>query len=227
MRDPSHSEDRHSAVPRDEAHEELSHLDRVLEAIRFTPRPSLAAEIFGRLRRAQDDQAGGRRRSPSRFLIWGGLAATAAYIILSAPWTSQPALRNGGMSEAEPVRLDRCCEDLDGGGIADDGLLVLAQADETVLRIAIYEDRDGSRDFSAGDVLRAGPGGTRVAPGPLPAGAISSDHCCNDYDGGGPADDGIFLIGLPPDRIILAALYEDRDESRNVSAADLVRYMLP
>ncbi len=60
----------------------------------------------------------------------------------------------------------------------------------------------------------------------MPAGAVAMDHCCLDYDAGGPSDDGILLVGVPPDRVLLATLYEDRDSSGGVSAADLVRYVL-
>jgi hypothetical protein len=35
-------------------------------------------------------------------------------------------------------------------------------------------------------------------------------HCCLDYDGGGPPDDGILVIAAPPDRIHAAAIYELR-----------------
>jgi hypothetical protein len=32
--------------------------------------------------------------------------------------------------------------------------------------------------------------------------------CCRDYDGGGPADDAVVIMALPPDRIAMAAIYE-------------------
>jgi hypothetical protein len=49
--------------------------------------------------------------------------------------------------------------------------------------------------------------------------------CCLDYDAGGAADDGIFVLGAPPDRVFLAGVYEDRDGTGDVSAADLLRYV--
>lgn len=55
---------------------------------------------------------------------------------------------------------------------------------------------------------------------------MGADCSCLDYDTGGYEDDGIFVVGVPPDRILLAAVYEDRDGSGTISAADLVRYVL-
>ena len=32
------------------------------------------------------------------------------------------------------------------------------------------------------------------------AGLVTIEHCCLDFDGGGPADDGLLVLGVPPDR---------------------------
>ncbi len=40
------------------------------------------------------------------------------------------------------------------------------------------------------------------------AGLVTIEHCCVDFDGGGPADDGLVVIGVPPDRVVMAAIYE-------------------
>ncbi len=40
------------------------------------------------------------------------------------------------------------------------------------------------------------------------AGLVTREHCCVDFDGGGPADDGVLVIGVPPDRVLMAAIYE-------------------
>jgi hypothetical protein len=37
---------------------------------------------------------------------------------------------------------------------------------------------------------------------------VTREHCCVDFDGGGPADDGVLIIGVPPDRVLMAAIYE-------------------
>jgi hypothetical protein len=108
----------------------------------------------------------------------------------------------------DAVTVDRCCYDLDGGGEADDGVLVLAERDDRVHRLRIYEDRDGSRSFTAGDLVRLDRGGK---PAILSVGGdemITTKRCCLDFDGGGPDDDGLLVIGVPPDRVLMAAIYE-------------------
>jgi hypothetical protein len=108
----------------------------------------------------------------------------------------------------DAVTVDRCCYDLDGGGEADDGVLVLAERDDRVHRLRIYEDLDGTRSFTAGDLVRLDRGGK---PAILSAGGeavITTKRCCLDFDGGGPDDDGLLVIGVPPDRVLMAAIYE-------------------
>jgi hypothetical protein len=39
-------------------------------------------------------------------------------------------------------------------------------------------------------------------------GLVTRERCCLDFDGGGPADDGLLVIGAPPDRIVMAAIFE-------------------
>ena len=50
----------------------------------------------------------------------------------------------------------------------------------------------------------ASPAMHRAATG----GLVTIEHCCVDFDGGGPADDGLVIIGVPPDRVVMAAIYE-------------------
>lgn len=49
------------------------------------------------------------------------------------------------------------------------------------------------------------------------------DSCCRDLDGGGLADDG-FVLEARGRRISRLTLYEDRDGSRTLSSADVVRF---
>ncbi|MGH7672838.1 MAG: hypothetical protein ACREMC_08055, partial [Gemmatimonadales bacterium] len=148
------------------------------------------------------------------------------------PWASGAALLGGALAlvlwvARDPsVTLDRCCWDLDGGGEADDGVLVIAGPGERIRSLAIYEDRDGNGRWSPGDVARLSPGGPRPAPGPLASELWSGQYCCLDYDAGGADDDGIFVLGAPPDRVFLAGVYEDRDGTGEVSAADFLRYVV-
>nr|MBP9200825.1 hypothetical protein [Gemmatimonadales bacterium] len=104
--------------------------------------------------------------------------------------------------------IDHCCQDLDGGGDADDGLMVMARRGTEVRQLAIYEDRDGSRTFTPGDAIRFDRTGRPAVTAPLLPGIITTEFCCLDFDGGGPSDDALVVMGLPPDRISMAAIYE-------------------
>ena len=125
------------------------------------------------------------------------LAAGTAFLLLHTP----------------RVIVDRCCYDLDGGGEADDGVVLLAERDARVHRLRVYEDRDGSRALSEGDIIRLDRGGEpAMRPGtgqPL----VTTEHCCLDFDGGGPDDDALVVIGVPPDRVMMAAIYERRPDA--------------
>ena len=48
-----------------------------------------------------------------------------------------PAL--GGFGDARSTRF--CCADLDGEGPPDDGVLIMSEADESVVLAAVYEQR--------------------------------------------------------------------------------------
>jgi hypothetical protein len=172
---------------------ELRQLDQALAGIRFHPRDNLGTEIAGRARAGAPEErpSGFPRRLPL-------LAACLAGLVLAgwAGWTRTL------------VTVDRCCYDLDGGSEHDDGVLVLARRNEEIRRLAVYEDRDGSRSYSEGDVLRfsRGPVPTVLeATGDL----VTTHHCCLDFDGGGPEDDGLLVVGVPPDRVMMVAVYEE------------------
>jgi hypothetical protein len=175
---------------------ELGEMDRALRGIRFRPRASLGPEVLGRLRRGEPSKGTlpPRRRRPV-------LAAVAAALMLAAG--AALALRAPGS-----VMVDRCCYDLDGGGDTDDGVVVLAERDAKVHQLRIYEDLDGSGGFTAGDLVRLDRGGSPAMHEASVAGLVTIEHCCLDFDGGGPADDGLLVIGVPPDRVVMAAIYE-------------------
>jgi hypothetical protein len=184
--------------------EELARLEKLLGSVRFEPRASLGAELQGRWRRGE--------RGPEhavhnlRRILGIGGAGLLVGLGLFVCWVL--ALRPLG-----GTTVDRCCQDLDGGGLADDGLVVTAARGEEVKRLAIYEDRDGSRSFSAGDTLRFMRNGAPSVSAPVAAGARTIEFCCLDYDGGGPSDDALLVVGQPPDRITMAAIYERRAHS--------------
>jgi hypothetical protein len=175
---------------------ELEEVDRALRGFGFRPRASLGAEVLGRLRRGERSEGAlrPRRHRPA-------LAAVAAALILVAG--AALVVRAPGS-----VAVDRCCYDLDGGGDTDDGIVVFAGRDAKVHQLRIYEDLDGSGDFTAGDLVRLDRGGSPAMHEAAVAGLVTIEHCCVDFDGGGPADDGLLVIGVPPDRVVMAAIYE-------------------
>jgi hypothetical protein len=177
--------------------DDLRDLDRALRAVRFEPRASLGPEIAGRAGRGESPRARPRRGRR-------GLAAAVALAAgLAAVWIGLPVLRRGS-----PVTVDRCCYDLDGGGAADDGIRVVAHRDAEVQRLWIYEDRDRSGGLTPGDVVRLERGAAPALAETGTGGLVTREHCCVDFDGGGPADDGVLVIGVPPDRVLMAAIYE-------------------
>jgi hypothetical protein len=181
--------------------DDLSELHRKLRSVSFAPRASFEPELLGRLRR-RDEPYGGSLRHPRRHLLSAAIALFGVAVLVGVA-----RLVPGWWGDA--VTVDRCCYDLDGGGAADDGVLVLAQRDDRVHRLRIYEDLDSSRSYTAGDLVRLDRG---RKPAILSAGndrgVVTIKRCCLDFDGGGPDDDGLLVIGVPPDRVLMAAIYE-------------------
>ncbi len=175
---------------------ELAEMDRDLRGIRFQPRASLGPEVLGRLRRGERSTGAvpPRRRRQA-------LAALAVLLVAAAG--TALALRGSGR-----VVVDRCCYDLDGGGETDDGVVVFAERDAKVHQLRIYEDLDGSGAYTEGDLVRLDRGDSPAMHQASVAGLVTIEHCCIDFDGGGPADDGLVVIGVPPDRVVMAAIYE-------------------
>lgn len=180
--------------------EELRPLDRALAAVRFRPREGLGTELAGRA--ARGEVPAPRARSVRRRRTAAAVAACAAglVVLLWAGWTSRL------------VTVDRCCYDLDGGVEEDDGVLVLARRNEEIRRLAVYEDRDGSRSYTEGDVLRFSRGAEPTLLDPAADDLITTRHCCLDFDGGGPDDDGLLVVGVPPDRVMMVAVYEESSD---------------
>jgi hypothetical protein len=183
--------------------DDLRDLERTLGAIRFEPRASLGPEIAGRVGEPVPEAPRGARPRVRLAALAAAAALVAAAVVLS------PAYR----AEAERVTVDRCCYDLDGGRDEDDGVLIEAERDDRVHRLRVYEDRDGSRTYSAGDILRLDRGRELSVHGPGTPGLVTIERCCVDLDGGGPSDDGLLVIGVPPDRVVMAAIYERRNET--------------
>ena len=182
---------------------ELEALDRALEAIRFEPRPSLGAELLGRVRHGETPAPAPAQRR--RVLPWSALAGAVGLLVAGAALVTH---------RASAVTVDRCCYDLDGGGAADDGVRIVAQRDALVHRLQVYEDRDGSRGLTAGDLVRLDRGSAPAMRTDITERLVTTRHCCVDLDGGGPEDDALLVIGVPPDRVVMAAIYERGSEAR-------------
>jgi hypothetical protein len=182
--------------------EELRDIDAALRALEFTPRASLGPEIEGRLRRGEAPASAAvpSTTSLSRRRHSAGVAA-AVLLTLGAGWVGLGA-------RGELATMDHCCFDLDGGGVADDGVIVVTRGGERVRRLVVYEDRDGSSGFSAADTTRFARGATPALALPAGVGVFTTRHCCRDYDGGGAADDGLLIIAQAPERVLMAAIYE-------------------
>jgi len=166
-----------------------------LRLARFRPRASFGAELMGRVRRGESPAGPVRSRIRGRVLI-----AAAALLVLTGIH----------FSKQDPERLDRCCYDLDGGGVADDGVLIVSTRGGRTQGISVYEDVDGSLSFTPGDPLRFEREGSAAAEQEFPEGYRIIRQCCQDFDGGGPADDAIFVVAVPPDQVHAAAIYELR-----------------
>jgi hypothetical protein len=137
--------------------------------------------------------------------------ATAAAAVIAAGGALGLA-NSGWLTGGHAVTVDRCCYDLDGGGEPDDGVLILAERDAGVHRLRVYEDVDDSQSYTPGDLVRLDRGAEPAVYGLAGKGIVTTEHCCIDFDGGGPEDDGLLVIGVAPDRVLMAAIYETRAE---------------
>jgi hypothetical protein len=175
----------------------MTELERTLGSVHFTPRPSLGEELAGRVRRGERPRgapSSGRRR----LIAAASLAAGVAVIAFGA----------SSVVEGRDIAVDRCCFDLDGGGVADDGVRIEARRDADVHRLWIYEDADHSGGLTSADVVRLERGRKLALAAPGVPGLVTLERCCLDFDGGGRPDDGLLVIGVPPNRVVMAAIYE-------------------
>lgn len=181
--------------PADTPPEDLRELDAMLRQVQFEPRASLGAEIEGRHRR-------GERPRPSSPRI-GRFSAAAALLSagIAALWLIVIQPQNH-------LTIDRCCQDLDGGGEADDGVRVISKGGTEVKYLQVYEDLDGSGSYTPGDRIRYERRAAPALTGTIAPGAQTVELCCLDYDGGGPDDDALMIVSFPPDRITMAAIIE-------------------
>jgi hypothetical protein len=186
---------------------DVAALDRLLRRIQFEPRASLDPEVRGRLERAV--QPGIPERS------W--LRPTFGFLVLAVALGGALAWFWGVAVDARPHRtVDRCCWDLDGGGVADDGVTVTIDRRGRVRAVAVYEDPDGNGRFDRADTVRfRRSGGPVLAHLPARASAesgtremVTREVCCADLDGGGRPDDALLVMGHPPDVLTMVAIVE-------------------
>lgn len=171
--------------------------ERLLVGLSFSPRASLGPEIAGRVRRGESPRGAPRvpRAAALRSVL--GIAASLMLVVSAGVLTWKAV--------GPPVLIDSCCQDLDGGGLADDGFVLEARG-RKVSRLRLYEDRDGSGTLSPADLVR-------FARGAVPAVAGESDArttriCCADLDGEGLPDDGVLIMSEADESVVLAAVYE-------------------
>lgn len=176
--------------------DKLGDLERRLEGIRFEPRESLGPEIVGRVRRGERSLSDVR---PRWLLPWGlAAAAVIAGVLVIRDVTGPEHL----------AVVDSCCSSLDGGSGEDDGARIFLGADGSVKRLEIYEDRDGSQSFTAGDLIRLSRGSTLVLRETGDDPVVTTRRCCVDLDREGPADDGLLVVSRHGESVVLAAIYE-------------------
>jgi hypothetical protein len=178
--------------------DDLRDLDRRLAAVRFEPPVSLGAELAGRARRGEPPRDAAPRRTRRLVMATALLAAGLAAVAFGLP----------ALGQRPEVTVDRCCYDLDGGGAADDGVRIVARRDADVRHLTVYEDADGSGGLTPADVVRFDRGGQPALAEAGVQGLTTLERCCLDFDGGGRADDGLLVLGVPPDRVVMAAIFE-------------------
>jgi hypothetical protein len=192
-------------------------------------------EGWRRLRALSGGRQGPQPRLRLRPAMW--FAGAAMVLAVLGILAKLHVLEKGaGSVGAEPgVRIqDLCCWDLDGGGPGDDGVLTVTLTGERVVALTLYEDGNRSGGLTTLDPIRygsmqailasSGDEGTELPRGVAQEPVIVRDFCCADYDGGGPADDGVFTLNRAGEVVESVVLYEDSDRSRSFSAADRVRW---
>ena len=156
---------------------------QLLAGLHFSPRASLGPEIAGRAGRGEQPR-GGQRSSRLPWLRSTLGAAAAVMLMAGAGILTWKMI-------GPPVLIDSCCQDLDGGGAADDGFMLEARG-RKISRLRLYEDRDGSRTLSAPDLVRFARGAVPALGGG--GEARTTRICCSDLDGEGPPDDGVLIM---------------------------------
>jgi hypothetical protein len=103
------------------------------------------------------------------------------------------------------VRIDSCCQDLDGGGIGRRWLRARGARAAGQPPSAV-RGPGWQRTLSSADVVRFARGAVPALAGERDA--RTTRICCADLDGEGVADDGVLVMSEAGEAIVLAAVYE-------------------
>ncbi len=95
-------------------------------------------------------------------------AATGLALLTMVALTLTLRRRTDTPPSGDTARHEVCCWDLDGGGRGDDGVMIVSHAGEQLDCVVVYDDRDGSRSLTPGDLIRYA---SRSAGCELPPGA--------------------------------------------------------
>jgi hypothetical protein len=182
-------------LPRD-----LAALDAELRATRAAPRASLGAEIAGRAARGERPRGPGPRTALVTGLL---LLCGALYIGAGVKHVTDYA-----------ATRDLCCGNLTGGARDDDGVVVTTDWRGEIRRLVVYEDRDGSRSLSVGDVMHLDSPSVLQADPRLAQAFTARTQCCSDFDGEGLDDDGV-LVGVNDGKVVMATVFDSRHPDRN------------
>lgn len=190
-------------APDDRIPPELADLDTALRHAAFEPRESLEPEIAGRF-------AAGERavRNPRRILP--AVARVAAVLVLLV---LGGAIRAGYVPAldafAATTVTDNCCEDLDGVGGADDGIVVETVGGARVRSLMVYEEHDKDRTWTKGEMVRfVRPSNPMLLAPNLGDSVVAHSYCCGDLDGGGIPDDGVLVVTSAQGHVLMAALFD-------------------
>ena len=175
-----------------------------LRRLSIEPRASLEAEIAGRFLRGERAPLG----RPSRI----SRPALAAVLILAATLLEADYTRDA-WSRDPVATVDRCCQDLDGGGSADDGILVESVKGEEVHHLVVYEDQAHQGHWTPANIVRYERRGGPSFHAPRSSSGLRVHQvCCGNYDGGIDNDDGVIVLLSDSNDVLMAAVFTN--ESR-------------
>lgn len=204
----------------------LRELEEELRSVRFRPRAGLEDDVLARISGAPEDP---RRSPPADGWRRGARAAVAVLALVGLL---------GLLDRAGPGDTSSRTTAAAGPGAAElsDGWAMQWGPDARVLALGTPAGegrRAAGRELLCARVeseIRCRGGGPGAIGSPAEAaegGAVLRDFCCLDYDGGGPADDGVRVVAGRDEAVVDFWIYEDRDGSRSFTDGDPLRTVVP